>query len=132
MLKDPSAFENRFVGPWRAYLDTNNAVLRMSEPTAPWDGPTPPPMVRWACASPIRDAWNITDAGVKGKLTEAFRQYHRAVWSAPDGSAQSIPCTIVGMGAPLSSPGDAFTDVEVARIPAEGPIVEFQIRLVYD
>lgn len=132
MLKDPAAFDNMFVRPWRAFLDSNNATLLMSEPLASWDGPKPPASVRWECAAPIRQAWNMTEADVKAKLIDALKQYHQIVWSGSEGRAHNVPCTIIGMGTPLTDPGEPFSDVVVTRIPDEGPTVEFQIRLIYD
>lgn len=132
MVKDPAAFDNLFVRPWRVYLDTNNAVLQISDPLASWDGPKPPASVRWECAAQIRQAWNETDAEVKTKLIDAFKQYHQTVWSGGEGKPRNVPCTIIGMGTPLTDPGEAFSDVVVTRIPEEGPTVEFQIRLIYD
>jgi hypothetical protein len=132
LLKEPAAFESQFLKPWRAYLDTVNATLKMSEPAAEWNGPTPPPSVTWQCAAPIREAWNITDADVKAQLINALKEYHALVWSGGEASPLTIDCQILNMGMPLQDPGEAFTEVQIKKIPSEGTPSIVQIVLIYD
>lgn len=132
LLKDPATFESQFLKPWRTYLDSTNATLKMSEPAAEWNGPTPPPSVIWQCAAPIREAWNITDSDVKAQFINALKEYHALVWSGGEASPLTIDCQILNMGMPLLEPGEAFTEVLIKKIPSEGTPSIVQIVLIYD